>query len=67
MRKLARSLLPRALLLVVSLLGVASAAAALDLAGLGHSYVRISSLVGGVLLTGIGVLLLFRPEWLPFS
>ncbi len=43
----------------------ATAAMTLGLAALGH--VRIPSPVGGILLTGIGVLLLFRPEWLSFS
>jgi uncharacterized membrane protein YdfJ with MMPL/SSD domain len=40
---------------------------ALELSGLGTHYARWSHLIGGVVLLGIGVLLLFRPEWLVFG
>ena len=30
-------------------------------------YARFSHIVGGVILIGIGMLLLFRPEWLTFA
>ncbi len=32
--------------------------------GLAGSYARYSHLIGGVILSGIGLLLLFRPGWL---
>ncbi len=33
----------------------------------GQGYVRVSSLIGGVVLTAVGTLLLLRPEWLSFG
>lgn len=36
-------------------------------AGLAASYARYSHLIGGLVLGGIGILLLFRPGWLTFT
>jgi hypothetical protein len=36
-------------------------------AGLAATYSRFSHLVGGVVLGGIGLMLLFRPQWLAFA
>lgn len=44
----------------------AAAMATLAARSLGFRYARYSSLVGGILLSGIGALLLLRPEWLVF-
>jgi hypothetical protein len=44
----------------------AAAMTTLTFTSLGQGYVRASSLVGGIVLTVIGILLLFRPEWLSF-
>jgi glutaredoxin len=35
--------------------------------GLAGSYARYSHLIGGLILSGIGLLLIFRPEWLTFA
>ena len=35
--------------------------------GLAGNYARYSHLVGGIILSGVGFLLLFRPEWLAFA
>jgi len=35
--------------------------------GLAGNYARYSHLVGGIVLSGVGFLLLFRPEWLAFA
>lgn len=40
---------------------------ALELAGLGTRYARWSHLIGAVALLAIGVLLLFKPDWLVFG
>ncbi|WP_162914803.1 glutaredoxin domain-containing protein [Desertibaculum subflavum] len=45
----------------------ASAMTTLSLSTASIGYTRYASLVGGVVLLGIGVLLLFRPEWLAFQ
>jgi hypothetical protein len=39
----------------------------LQAAGLTGRYARFSHLIGGAVLTGLGALLLFRPEWLMFQ
>lgn len=39
----------------------------LQAAGLTGRYARFSHLIGGAVLTGLGALLLFRPEWLKFQ
>jgi hypothetical protein len=49
------------------LLVFVTAMTTLTLTGLGQGYVRISSLIGGVVLTAVGALLLLRPEWLSFG
>ena len=35
-------------------------------AGLAANYARYSHLIGGVVLSAIGILLLFKPDWLAF-
>jgi glutaredoxin len=35
--------------------------------GLAGNYARYSHLVGGLILSGVGLLLLFRPDWLTFA
>ena len=35
--------------------------------GLAATYSRYSHLIGGVVLGAIGLMLLFRPEWLAFA
>jgi hypothetical protein len=45
----------------------ATAMLTLRLAGPGTSYARHAQLIGGMVLTLIGVLLLVRPEWLMFG
>jgi len=39
----------------------------LQAAGLAATYSRYSHLLGGVVLAGIGIMLLFKPEWLAFA
>ena len=39
----------------------------LQLMGVTSRYKRFSNLIGGVLMLLIGVLLLFKPEWLMFG
>ena len=39
----------------------------MELTGFSTKYGRVSKLVGGILLLGIGVLLIFKPEWLMFN
>jgi hypothetical protein len=41
--------------------------ATLQMTGLGARYARASRLIGGVVLAAIGLMLLFRPQWLSFS
>jgi cadmium resistance protein CadD (predicted permease) len=38
----------------------------LQATGLAATYSRYSHLVGGLVLLGVGLLLLFRPQWLAF-
>jgi len=45
----------------------AAAMLTLEVAGATTKYVRIARLVGGTLMFGIGVLLIFWPEWLMFG
>lgn len=45
----------------------ALAATTLQLTGFGARYARASRLVGGVVLAAIGLMLLFRPQWLSFG
>ncbi|MDP2240537.1 MAG: hypothetical protein Q8K18_10305 [Burkholderiales bacterium] len=42
------------------------AVATLQMTGIGTRYARASRLVGGVVLAAIGLMLLFRPQWLAF-
>jgi hypothetical protein len=39
----------------------------LEVTGLTGAYVRQAHLIGGVVMIMIGLLLLFRPEWLSFA
>ena len=39
----------------------------MELTGFSTKYGKISKLVGGILLLGIGILLIFKPEWLMFN
>ena len=39
----------------------------MELTGVSTKYGKISKLVGGLLLLGIGILLIFKPEWLMFN
>lgn len=39
----------------------------LEVTGLGAKYSRYSSLIGGLIMVLIGILLIFRPEWLMFG
>ena len=39
----------------------------MELTGFSTKYGKISKLVGGLLLLGIGILLVFKPEWLMFN
>jgi hypothetical protein len=39
----------------------------LQASGLTARYARYSHLIGGIVLVGLGILLLFRPEWLKFG
>ena len=41
--------------------------ATLEMTGVTMKYARISRLVGGALMIGIGILLIFRPGWLMFG
>jgi hypothetical protein len=45
----------------------AIAATTLQLTGFGARYARASRLIGAVLLAAIGLMLLFRPQWLAFG
>ncbi len=45
----------------------AIAATTLQLTGFGVRYARASRLIGGVVLAAIGLMLLFRPQWLAFG
>jgi hypothetical protein len=45
----------------------AVAVATLQMTGLGARFARASRLIGGVVLAAIGLMLLFRPQWLSFS
>ena len=36
----------------------------LEIVGLGQHYSRWSKLIGGVIILILGILMLFRPEWL---
>jgi hypothetical protein len=44
----------------------AVAALTLQISGIGARYARASRLVGGVVLAAVGLMLLFRPQWLAF-
>ncbi len=39
----------------------------MELTGFSTKYGKLSKLVGGILLLGIGILLIFKPEWLMFN
>ena len=39
----------------------------MELTGFSTKYGKVSKLVGGLLLLGIGILLIFKPEWLMFN
>ena len=39
----------------------------MELTGFSTKYGKVSKLVGGILLLGIGILLIFKPEWLMFN
>ena len=39
----------------------------MELTGFSTKYGKLSKLVGGILLLGIGLLLIFKPEWLMFN
>ena len=39
----------------------------MELTGFSTKYGKLSKLIGGILLLGIGVLLIFKPEWLMFN
>ena len=45
----------------------AVAVATLQMTGIGTRYARASRLVGGIVLAAIGLMLLFRPQWLAFQ
>ncbi len=45
----------------------AVAVTALQMSGIGTRYARANRLIGGVILAAIGLMLLFRPEWLVFG
>lgn len=49
------------------LLVFAIAMATLQMTALGTKYARISRLVGGLVMVAIGLLLIFKPEWLTFG
>jgi hypothetical protein len=44
-----------------------SAMLTLQATGLAATYSRYSHLTGGIVLLGVGLLLVFRPEWLAFA
>jgi hypothetical protein len=44
-----------------------SAMLTLQATGLAAAYSRYSHLAGGIVLLGVGLLLVFRPEWLAFA
>ena len=44
----------------------AVAVATLQMTGIGARYARASRLIGGMVLTAVGLILLFRPQWLAF-
>ncbi len=56
-----------AVFLLDDLVVFATSIVTLQAAGLTAKYSRFSHLIGGVVLCGIGVLLLLRPEWLTFG
>ena len=39
----------------------------MELTGFSTKYGKLSKLIGGLLLLGIGILLIFKPEWLMFN
>ena len=39
----------------------------MELTGFSTKYGKLSKLIGGILLLGIGILLIFKPEWLMFN
>ena len=39
----------------------------MEVTGISTKYGRISKLIGGILLLGIGILMIFKPEWLMFN
>ena len=39
----------------------------MEVTGFSTKYGKVSKLVGGLLLLGIGILLIFKPEWLMFN
>ncbi len=44
----------------------AVAVATLQMTGIGARYARASRLIGGIVLAAVGLMLLFRPQWLTF-
>jgi cytochrome c biogenesis protein CcdA len=44
----------------------AVAALTLQVSGIGARYARASRLIGGIVLAAVGVMLLFKPQWLAF-
>ena len=44
----------------------AVAVATLQITGIGARYARSSRLIGGIVLAAVGLMLLFRPQWLAF-
>ncbi|MGI9382086.1 MAG: hypothetical protein ACR2PO_02955 [Methyloligellaceae bacterium] len=53
--------------LLDDLLIFVTAMVTLHAVGLTTRYVRYSHLVGGVVMTALGLLLIFRPGWLAFT
>ena len=43
------------------------AVSTMELTGFSTKYGKLSKFIGGLLLLGIGVLLIFKPEWLMFN
>jgi hypothetical protein len=44
----------------------AVAALTLQMSGIGARYARASRLIGGIVLASVGLMLLFKPQWLAF-
>lgn len=39
----------------------------LKLTGISNKYVKYSHLIGGIIMLAIGLLMIFKPEWLMFN